>query len=106
MNSLNQRAHYLEELISILMIGIVTSLYAMSTMFAPSFNHNRQHSHHFDKKPMPHKAAFHHKGPSKYFSHNDRRDVNRLDDSDHRSFYNKNDRPDHASRYKAPPRHP
>lgn len=87
------------------MIGIVTSVCTMSTMAAPSFSHDRQSSHHFDKKPMPYKAAFRHKQPSKHFGHHDRRDMNRFNDRNHHGFYNKYDRHDHAPRYKAPPRH-
>lgn len=88
------------------MIGIVTSVCAMSTMAAPSFDHNKQNSHHFDQKPMPSKSGFNHNSSAKHFGNHDRRDMKRFDDRDHRGFFNKNDRHNDGFDRKAPPMPP
>lgn len=80
------------------MIGIVTSVCAMSTMAAPSFDHNKQDSHRFDQKPMQHKAPNHHNGSSNHFAKNDRRDA--------QHFNNKNDHYNNGPKHKAPPMPP
>ena len=82
------------------MIGIVTSVCAMSTMAAPSFDHNKQNSHRFDKKPMQHKASNNHNRSSNHFGNNDRRDG--------KHFNNKNDHHNNGPKHKIhpmPPKH-
>lgn len=93
----------MKKLISTLMIGIVTTTCAMTTMAAPSFEHNRQDTHRFDKKSMPHVSNL---NQHQFANAHDRRDMNRFDDRDHRGFFNKNDRHNDRFDRKAPPMQP
>lgn len=80
------------------MIGVITSVCAMSTMAAPSFDHNRQYSHHVNHKPMPPKPGFKHNNFGSHYNQHDRRHMNKFDRRDH-GFNGKFDR-------KAPPMPP
>jgi len=66
----------MKKLVSSLMIGLIATTATISAMATPGPDHRHPTlaAHHFDKKPMPHKAGFH-KAPSKaHFNQHDRHD--------------------------------
>lgn len=74
-----------------MMIGIISSVCAMSSMAAPSDHHYKQDSHQFNKKHMPSKAGFSHKQSSKHFNQKDRRDQHQFNNQNHKSDRYKHD---------------
>lgn len=100
----------MKKLISTLMVGIVASACAMTTMAAPSFDHRAGPApHQMDKKPMPPKPRFEqHNGPNSHFNkNNDRRDMNKhFDNRDHHPKFKKDLKRDHGPDRKAPPMPP
>lgn len=86
----------MKKLISTLIIGMVTSVTAMTAMAGSSYDHHRQDSHRYDKKSMSHE--YRHKKAAKYYYSHDRRDTKHYDRRDRRAYYNQHDHYD--NRYK------
>lgn len=88
----------MKKLISTLMIGIVTSACAMTTMAAPSFDHQKTSApHQMNKKPMPPK---HNSQPS-HFNQKDHKGSNdRFDNKAHKLSQNKFDQKQHNNQFK------
>ena len=93
----------MKKLLSGLMVGIIASTCAMTTMAAPSFDHrDPPKPHKVDKKPMPPKAGFH-----KYNHHDQRNNQHFKNQKDHKGFLNANDRHDkNGPHHKMPPMPP
>ena len=93
----------MKKLVSSLMIGLIATTATMSAMATPGPDHRHPTlaAHHFDKKPMPHKAGFHKAPPKAHFNQHDRHD--KFGKKDHKGFFNKNHH--NGPHHKLPPKY-
>lgn len=96
----------MKKLISTLMVGIVASACAMTTMAAPSFDHRAGPApHQMDKKPMPPKHGMNQgskfNSKQNHFNQNNHKGSNdRFDKNVHKPSLNKFDQKQHNNQFK------